>query len=424
MSKLPSIKRAGVAIFEQGIYALQNFLITTIGATFLSERSFAELVPQLTCVTFGFSLTSTFLSTPAQVLLVKQFRDSQASYLITLFLVSLVFGLPVLVLLALAFWLLAIPLTVFGLGSSLMMFVGTSMYDLHRRYSFSTDGTSRLLVHGATALTVSLAVCGILIHRDMLSKELLQLAFSVPLVLVVAMAIMPHATQVTSGGFPMRDVLESHWRFSKYLLVAMILYSVSTQGVMFISSCMLIDADVGGLRTTQTLASILNLSFVVYDNQLTPRITSMAIEKSHTSVMQWVKSATVKVSLGLIPVCIALVPALYVAHQIIFGRNFGDYSSLVWIFVLYLYFLGLTRPAFVGFKAIENNMPVMLGYFISAVAALIFVFPLLYSLGVYGAALAMVISPAVLFIVLLLSVWKENEKLQLSSSKLEGVVGP
>lgn len=420
MAKLQMLKRAAVAVIEQGVYALQNFMITAIGATFLSERSFAELVPQLTCVTFGFSLASTFLSTPAQVFLEKQYRETAPSYLLALLLVALAMGIPVLAILCMAFSLLSIPLSISGIGSSLLMFLGTTVYDLHRRSRFSSGRTTELLIHGLIAIGTSLGVCGALIYHQQLDKELLQLAFSVPLLLVVLATTAQKSKQLASEGLQFRSVIVSHWRFSKYLLVGMILYSVSTQGVIFVSSCMLSDADIGGLRTAQTLASVLNLSFVVYDNQFTPRISSMMVEKSQLSVINWVRSATIKISLGLIPLCLALVPVLYVAHQILFGKNYGDYSSLVWIFVLYLYFLGLTRPSFVGFKVIENNRPFMIGYLLSAIAAMVLVFPLLYLLGVYGAALALTISPAILLIVLLLSVAKEKEKIAQNDSIAAG----
>lgn len=256
---------------EQVVFALQNFVFTVLAARLTTTEQFARFVTEVAIVLLCFLLSSSLVNTPALVLLHKRYSSRKIEYLNSLRIFASLLGVLAPLLFIPILFLVGIKLDFVTLGGMAALHYSMLSYDLQRRWANVTDKLKALFLQTTIASVFALITATLMAEYRVLSDSTIQFAFAIPFIIISWCSWLRGSWTIgyTNSLSKLRDILVDHWIFAWALIISNFLHHwISTQGYFLVAAKLLSATDLGGLRTTQSLCSVLNIAFIVFENRI------------------------------------------------------------------------------------------------------------------------------------------------------------
>jgi O-antigen/teichoic acid export membrane protein len=396
------------ALADQTMVSGSNFFTTILIARYLGPVEFGRFSLAWMLVLLVASVQFSLIISPMMSIGPKQTESDLSAYysivlVHTLILATLAFVLLLGGVTLTAAWFpewniehLALPLACAALAGQLQDFTRRKLFVRGRLVAaFGNDAICYLGKLGGLTLVAHL------IPMD--SRSLLWLVAATSAIPAV-LAIPGHVPFRWNPAFAL-SVTRRHRRFAGWLLAASSVSWSTASLPMTVAAAALGSWAAGALKAAQTMMGVTNV--IVEGTELIAlnwaatdfnRAGASGLFTSLRHVTALVGIPTVVVT-GLA----AASPDLWL--RLIFGTGYVGYGELVrWFAVTYLLF-ALATPMRIGLNAIAHTRPHLVASVLSAVVAMLAVYPLVHAFGISGAAIATMMASAAGTLALALGFW-------------------
>ncbi|UXH43193.1 hypothetical protein N5C46_16040 [Rossellomorea vietnamensis] len=380
-------------LLEQSLISLLNFIIIFANSKFLSNEEFADFIVIFSAITFIFLIVSNFCANPVLVFLPTEFNHSTIMYLKYLFKINIITStvLSVLVLILIKLFFLY-EMIFYNVAVAVILTILWSTYELIRKQSYARNKLGRLFV-SSSILVMTYIIGNVIFLRKLdLTLSLEILLFSYLFSILFYVFFSKSINNIKIEKIRNRNILNLHWNFSKWTIIGGALYWSSLQGYFILLSKVLLDVELGALRTTLNFLGLMTIFLVLFENTYTPLSSTVFAEKTKEEFKTYIRTLGKKYFFPLIGLVVIVSLFSYIAFDLFFNDKYSSYKYLILIFGIYQLVLGLNRPFIVALRSMNKTKYFFIGNFLSALFTLTIGMLIANSYNVLGSALSILIS--------------------------------
>ncbi len=367
------------ALADQAMVSACNFLTMVILARYLGIHDFGRFTLAWMVVLMSVALHTALVISPMVSIGPKQHPDHRPAYFGTLVSLHVLFVVIVFVLILSGAWAsdsifpswkagqIAVPLACAAIAYNAQEFLRRYFLSVGRvTHAFTTDAIRYL---GQLGAFVALA-------------QFTDLDLRIALWVVFASAATGLATCVRHFERLQwdRDVLRAsivrNWKFSKWLIVSIIINTASGNILFIIAGALLGPSAVGALNATRTLLGVTRIVRFGLDNIVPARAAQRFHEAGVASLTQYLGKVTTLVVIltGGVAFVVVVAPEFWL--RVVFGSEYTGFGHLVHWWAVGSLIMALNTPLRAGLLAIERTKAI----FVASILSTLFVCASAYGL--------------------------------------------
>jgi len=369
-------------------FLLSVFLVRLLGIHVFGEFAIILIVTQGIVAINQSIVTSPFQSLFAQSQFpnyIKKLKGLQSLVLILFLMIIVLFEFVTRVF---HIEIVDLPILLFSI-----YFVGVVLFDFNRKQLYLQKKYIFCLLKDICSTFGQLVFLGLAVYTqklDSLSDVLLILGSCLMLVEgVVFFAVSPPNS-------PSLSLIKTHWGFGKWMLGNSILQWFS--GNFFITTgALIIGAEVAGIiRIGQSIIGVWNVFIQALENYVPPVAALIFKKNGLRSLRTYLLNITVKGGVLISSVALVLVLFKNLIWETIYGLEFIDYTFILYWFgpILILNFLGF--PLRFAIRTLNKTQVLFEAYVISSLLGFTTAHLFVYSFGIHGICLGLLLTQAVM----------------------------
>lgn len=385
---------------DQALYAFFNFGSIFLLSKLASFNVFGTYVIFLSYTNFVFIFSTFFLSAPILVLLSKNWRHKQQSYLLSLltsnFVVSLVLSI--------------ICYTIIKYLGEDIKFIyvflipfSMSMIDILKKFLFSILEISLKHVTISSLLLNSIFFTSIFIARESLSFETILFIFVtsfvtaniyILLVLIKTHTLNKKALNINTQNISnFKLIIKAHYTYSKWIMLGGVAFWGYSQGLFIMSKSLMVnDLGIGKVRTIQNIFGLVNIFTVSIENYYIPYFSNFVKENTKKELVGLVKKLYVKNYKKGLFLFLIVFPLGMVGYNLFYESKYGPGLFLLVIFSITQLVLLFIRPLIISLKAIEMTYPFFIAHCVAVITMIVFGYFAITNYGYNGMGLTFLTS--------------------------------
>lgn len=392
------------AFFDQAIVSGTSFLTSILLARLLGPESFGRFVLAWFTVYLFQNLRDALVTAPMLTLAQKYSASQRPAYFGTLLLHQAAMSVASAAVVFLGFWASTafVPswrLDELALPTALLVAIG-QLPEFARIYHFVTDRGHRSAAINALRFGVQTAL---LLALFFVFAE----SASVSLALwLMVFATLPAAVLSWVWQDPVRyqpDIARAataqHWRFSRWLFGSSLAYVGRENIVSIIVGAVLGLAEVGILRAAQQLVLAVNVPLQALGNVIPTRASKAYVAGGSPALVDFIKAFAWKFVTPLAALLLIIAWFGTSILTLVYGEAYADHGWVVSGFALAMLVYLARDIAVVAIRATEQTSVEFRASAIAAVVAIIAIYPLVTTFGIYGAILADALFNAIVFVI-------------------------
>jgi len=185
------------------------------------------------------------------------------------------------------------------------------------------------------------------------------------------------------------------WRFGRWLLVDAIAYFLSTHFYLYAIGALLTLEAIAAISAVQNLLSVLNVLFMGVAAYLLPLARVRLVDQGYDPWRRLIvfASTTVTGSMLIVVLGLCLIPSSSLAF--VYGERYALYGNLLVFLAIPAALNGFNAIANVAFQTMERPAVGVLAKLLSAVFAVLWVYPGVSNYGIWGAAIGLAATPVI-----------------------------
>jgi len=192
-----------------------------------------------------------------------------------------------------------------------------------------------------------------------------------------------------------REHVARVWRFGRWLLVDAVAYSLSTHFYLYAMGLLLTLEAVGAISAVQNLLSVLNVLFMGVAAYLLPLARVQLVDQGYDAWRRLIVMASTVVTGGMVIVVLGLCLIPGTSLSLVYGEHYASYANLLVFLAIPAALNGFNAIANVAFQTMERPAVGVLAKVLSAVFAVLWVYPGVTSYGIWGAAIGLAATPVI-----------------------------
>ncbi|HEU4708703.1 MAG TPA: lipopolysaccharide biosynthesis protein [Methylophilaceae bacterium] len=351
-------RHANWAFLDQGVVSGSNFLIGILLARFLGPEAFGIFVLLQSVMLYVNSFQGALIFQPMMSAAPQLVEHERRKYLQGIFAVQLILavvlglGAGLLAMLAHAFGLIDVaglqPITILALITAMLSF---QLQDWQRRYYFVQEKARSaffidIIGYGGQVVLLSIAC---LTHR-------LDVATGFWIITVASLASFAtgflHNRQRPVFGHA-REVLREGWRTGRDYLVAWQFQWLGSQGVFMVGAGIVGTHAVGGVRATQNIVGPINILFLAMDNLIPVAAARRYGNSGLAALSRYLWKITLWGTMLLAPVLLLLAVFAAPLMNLLYGKSYVAFASLVYWQALYIFIQFYLRQTFFFLRTVK-----------------------------------------------------------------------
>jgi O-antigen/teichoic acid export membrane protein len=385
---------------DQALYAFFNFGSIFLLSKLASINVFGSYVIFLSYTNFVFIFSTFFLSAPILVLLSKNWKHKQQSYLLTLlcsnFVISLVLsGICYIVIKYLGedikfIYVFLVPFCM-------------SMIDILKKFLFSILEISLIHVTISSLLLNVVFFTSIFIAKESLSFVTILAIYIASFVianiyilcvLIIKKTLNKKALSLNAQNTSnFKVIIKEHYTYSKWIMLGGIAFWGYSQGLFIMSkSLMVTDFGIGKVRTIQNIFGLVNIFTVSIENYYIPYFSNFVKKNSNKELVGLVKKLYAKNYKKGILLFLIVFPSGLVGYSLFYESKYGSGLFLLVIFSITQFILLFIRPLIISLKVIEVTYPFFIAHIVAVITMVFFGYFAITYYGYNGMGLTFLIS--------------------------------
>ena len=375
-------------IFDQAMVSGSNFLTNVVVARELGAYNFGIFTLAWSAVLFGLSLQLSLISMPMYTLAGKVREDKAAEYYGALLIFEAAFTAIVFAIAYVGSWAGGIafeewPYDSYPLAVAVVA-VSYLWQDFVRRCLFSRGRTAAAFAIDVIAYPAQIAVLILLANHGMTLEKALWIIGGTSIVSAVV-GLPPIFPLRVTWSEVWRAAIE-HWAFARWIVGSIATNWVVLNFFYVIAGIVLGATSVAGLRASALLFAAGNVFFLGLENFVPVRGARLLAGEGMPALVKYMRfwlTIGISVSLGL-SVCVAGPASFWL--RLAFGDAFSGSVGIVYILSLMYPLSCYVSLGGVLLRCASATRQIFFIWAAMAVVGLVVAYPLIQSLGVYGAA--------------------------------------
>jgi O-antigen/teichoic acid export membrane protein len=385
---------------DQALYAFFNFGSIFLLSKLASINVFGSYVILLSYTNFVFIFSTFFLSAPILVLLSKNWKHKQQSYLLTLLCSNFV-----------------ISLVLSGICYIFIKYLGEdikfiyvflvpfcmSMIDILKKFLFSILEISLIHVTISSLLLNVVFFTSIFIAKESLSFVTILAIYIASFVianiyilcvLIIKKTLNKKALSINAQNTSdFKVIIKEHYTYSKWIMLGGIAFWGYSQGLFIMSkSLMVTDFGIGKVRTIQNIFGLVNIFTVSIENYYIPYFSNFVKKNSNKELVGLVKKLYAKNYKKGILLFLIVFPSGLVGYSLFYESKYGSGLFLLVIFSITQLILLFIRPLIISLKVIEVTYPFFIAHIVAVITMVFFGYFAITYYGYNGMGLTFLIS--------------------------------
>ncbi len=401
----------GLSLLDQGIVSLGNFLSVIIASKVMTGSEFGIYVISVTTIFIVTGLISALVSVPMRVHGVGLAEEELDVYvtenIIYLFALSIPSALGIVLILPLIIDISYSNSTYTGLA-----FLCFQFHDMSRVVRSIKFRWLTLILSDITMHSIRIIIFFILWKFDVLDIRNALLIYALSSLVSISLTRYLLNVQIVSLNSLMTTIFNA-WRFGRWILGESLVFTLSTQIYVLLIGVFLNTTMAGIYGAIQQLVNVINVVHIGLMNYI-----SLAMKKKLNNVdyKGWVKlGKAVALTLFLVTFVIVTVLGVYAKEiiNILYVESMMLYSGVLYIFLIAALTASLNAVLTMAFRTSNQPQMGLKVKIFSAVITTIVSYPLIRYLGIYGAAIGVVITQLSWFVMYLYEI-QVNKKLSVN----------
>jgi len=391
------------ALLDQAMISATNFLTGLMLARFLGIEDFGRFTLAWMVVLFVNSIHHALVISPMMSIGPQVSEGDKRSYYSACMLTQIGFSAVcfALVLLGTATasrifpeWRIegyALPLACAGLAFQLQDFLRRHFFTLGRPATAFANDAVRYL--GQSAILLWLLVY---VEIDVVEVFLVIAGTS----LLATLVGSRHLERPEWNQSSLRATIRRHWRFSKWLTWSAIVTWASGSLFGIAAAALLGPAAAGALRAAQNVMGLTNVLFLGLENVMPVHAARHFHDGGRQRLVPylWRMGTMAGLATAAIGAVAAAAPGFWLA--LLFGEQYREFGYLLQWFALTQVAMVIRLPLFAGLRAMEQTRAIFISYCWAALFSVVASYPMVYYLGLTGAAAGGLIAMIIHFIYL------------------------
>jgi|SRR5690554_1167147 len=377
---------------DQALVSLLNFGSVFLLSKLTSVPIFANFVLAYGYSNLIFILITYFLSAPILVFLPKKDEKETSSYLISLLGLNILFSV---LLSFLSFPLIQSQVDSLSFWSFLGINFGMILYELFKKFIFAQRKLNFVYVVISSVLLVVLFFGIIWNFKNSLNLQIILGAYTISFTLAAIFLFIViglkklfswHSFYLTTKNLKTIILyLREHYIYSKWIIIAGILFWSYSQGVFIIADILEVsDLDIAKVRTIQNLLGLFTILLMSMESYFIPLFS-----KKVDQLPQVVKDFYSKYSLKLGILFVISIPVFYIVYELFYYEKYGNGIYIIAILWLSQMFVTFTRPLSMALRAKEISYPLFIAHFIALIGLILLGLLFMYLWKDIGISLAL-----------------------------------
>lgn len=406
-----------VAIADQALVSGVNFATALILARFLAPDTYGQYVLLFAVLLFVNGIQSAIIVSPMLVLAPRYEPAARDQYIASLWVIQIIGGILAIAGLALAFaglgrWMADVAsLTV--LPPLLLMVFAYLLQEFVRRVLFAERDKVGGFIIDLISYGLQLAVILILIALQSMSLDLVLWTIALTSLAASFYGLMrrwPAFNKVSRASIV--SAWRDHWDQGRWLVSGTLAQWGSTQLYFFVAAALLSPFATGLLAASRNLLGFSHIFMLALENFVPASLTRRLMQGGVDAMERWMARFRLLGGIVMGSYCLSVAIFADPLMKFLFGPEYGNTQVVVILVAIsyFVWFLGRS-PAF-GLRALTR--PRWLFYSFAAASGLTVVVsaPLVYYLGLNGAAIGMIGTQIVLLAIASVGYRRESRAYQ------------
>jgi O-antigen/teichoic acid export membrane protein len=386
---MPDIIRGALGVIDQGVCAFGNFITVILLSRALVPEQFGKYALIFNAVMIFSSIQNALVTGPMRVLGAPRASDAGyvRSQLRTQAAVLLV-EIPMLAVVLV--WFVGDRAALLG---ALAAMAALQLHEFVRSVNVTRLALPQLLKLDALTHLVRIGCLAMLFAADVLTVW-----NALAVICVSSLVALPYLT--VRGKFaPVSGTFGSNWQLGRWLLADAIAFTLSTRVYLYLVALWLGTAEVAALSASQTLVSVANL---VVGGLIVVAIPAARLKLAqagyHAWRSWWVGTAGLIAALGAVLFgAVGLLAADLM--RLFYPAYYVSFAPLVAILALGAWIDAVNTVVVSALWTAEKPQVNVVGKVLSAVFMVIWAYPGIHAFGIAGAAMGLVVTPAIWLVV-------------------------
>jgi O-antigen/teichoic acid export membrane protein len=386
---MPDIIRGAFAVVDQGVCALGNFVTVILLSRALVPEQFGKYALIFNAVMIFSSVQNALVTGPMRVLGAPRVGD--AEYVHSQLRVQAAVLLIEIPVLAIALvWFVNDAAALLG---ALAAMAALQLHEFVRSVNVTRLALPKLLKLDALTHLLRVGCLAILFGAGALT------VWNALLVICASSLVALPYLKVRGAFAPVSETFVSNWRLGRWLLADAIAFTLSTRVYLYLIAFWLGTAEVAALTASQTLVSVANL---VVGGLIVVAIPAARLKLAragyHAWRSWWIGTAGLITALGAVLFsAVALLAADLM--RLFYPAYYVSFAPLVAILALGAWIDAVNTVVVSALWTAEKPQINVVGKVLSALFMAIWAYPGIHAFGITGAAIGLVVTPAIWLLV-------------------------
>lgn len=395
-----------IVLFDQGMVSGSNFVIGILIARFLGIEQFGVYGFIFLIYLFCLGLQQAFFVIPLYSLGPAYSPDLKKAYLSSLFIIQTAFALvfSIICFLGLIFIPISISPKIQELGGLIAL---TALFvllqDFIRRLFLFQGFLKSLILLDSIAYAFQIILLALMYALDQFNLEICIKVICFSMLISVIYGFY----KIRKPEFKLRvikDTLNRHWIFSKWLLARAILTYSSGNFFIIAAGTILGPVAIGAIKMGQNLHGLMNVIFLAIENHVPIVSADLFRQKGKAALYSYLKTMTLK---SLFVCSILGMTVLIFSTWLIsnlYGNDYQEYAYvLIWFAIINL-LVCISMPLRFALRTFEKTKSLFFATSLSALFGLLLAYPLIEIFQMDGLLFGLVVSQLIMILYLAYSV--------------------
>jgi len=203
---------------------------------------------------------------------------------------------------------------------------------------------------------------------------------------------------------PLHFVLAENWNYGKWLLLETVSFSISSQIYLYLVAYWIDRQSAGAFNAVQNMLNTVNVLLIGIMSYTLP-LARMRLIEGYYAIWRrlLLKVGTLLSSVTFATVAIISIFSKYLL-TLLYKPFYSDYSYLTYILALYYILMAVNTVFSTAFQTTNNPKIGFVAKFCSSIITLVLSYPLIMNLGITGAAIGLVLTQGIWFLVYMIYV--------------------
>ena len=360
-----------IAIAEQGIISSLNFGSILLLSSILSAEVFTKFIVIFSIASFVFIISSCFIATPLMIFLPKHWIGKEKLYLFNILIINF----------ALSSLLLLISILIYSFFKDIffdlnvIIFISLwSSYEALRKFYYTINISRKRLLF--SSLSLFFVFFTFLFFKYFFYEEITLVtvfaAYSISYAIAFFLAFTPFYSikhRFTKIDFNIIiTLLNSHYNFSKWLVLGSFAFWIYTQGYYLIAVEFLLDKQISKVRTIQNILGIFSVLALVIENIFTIDASNYFLKFKEKGLVIFVNNFFQKAKKYLLIIFFLMLIFAFIIYNYFYESKYGESKGLILIFAISQLLLLALKPLVLVLRVKEFTLPFTVSHVLAALA--------------------------------------------------------